>query len=224
MKRFTLITACALAALAVVAQPAVAADPTPSAQDAQKDKKKAAFRIAVLDVDVIERNAAAIKAIQKQLSGYRKEFESEIQKEEESLRTANQELARKRNLLSEEAFAEERRKFEKRVVDLQLLVRVRKQELERVRVEAYDKVQKKVNEVVSKLADETGITLILDMKAVVYGHMDSLNATPEVLKRLDKEMASVGVTKPKRVTLEEAKAMANASGQGGQVKGAEAGQ
>ena len=64
------------------------------------------IKIGVIDINMIIRDAKAFNSIREQISKYKEVYQAEIQKEEEALRNANQELARQRTLLSAEAFAE----------------------------------------------------------------------------------------------------------------------
>ena len=73
-------------------------------------------KIAVLDLNAIRTKSIAIKSIRTQIEKYRKTFQKNIKKEEDALRVANQKLAKRRTLLSPDAFAKERRLFEKNVV------------------------------------------------------------------------------------------------------------
>lgn len=77
------------------------------------------LNIAIVNIDKILGTAAAPKGILAQIKQIRDTYRQEVQKEEEALRQANQELAQKQSLLSPEAFKEERRKFEQNVLAVQ---------------------------------------------------------------------------------------------------------
>ncbi len=172
------------------------------AQQAEPAKKKAAPKIipiripiGVLDVQAILRNASAVKSIRDQITKYGNQFEEEIEKERDSLRKANQELARQRTILAPEAFAEKRRKFEQRVVDVHRLVQRRQRELDKSRKEAMSTVNKAYIEIVAALADKQKLAVILRKNQMAYS-APTLDVTKEILALLDKKLPTVKVAKP----------------------------
>lgn len=151
--------------------------------------------IAVLNLEAIRRDAASVKDIRKQIGQYRAAFQAEIQKEEKALRDANQELARRRSILSPDAFAKERQKFEQRVLNMQKQVQERRQQLEQVKSEAMKQVEDKLNAIVRDIAKKQGFSLVLSgVQAVVLD--ERLDITKEVLDRLNKSLPAVKVPKP----------------------------
>jgi len=153
------------------------------------------LKIAVMDVDAIRRDAKAVKAMQEQIGKYRSKYESEFKKEEEALRAANQDLAKKRTILSPEAFAEERRKFERRVVDVQRLVQVRKQDLDKVRGVAMSKIQEVLNGIIADMVKEQSLTLILSRSQTVT-FSRQIDITKTILERLNAKLPTVTVPEP----------------------------
>ena len=151
--------------------------------------------VKVVDIEAISLTAVAAKDIRAQLQKFRAQFQADIQKEEEALRKANQELARKRALLAPEVFADERRKFEKRVVELQRMAQARNSEFGRVSADAGRELRNAVNKALGQVAKENKITLILDRKGVAMFH-DPLDITAVVLKRLNEQFPSYTVKIP----------------------------
>ena len=76
-------------------------------------------RIAVLDIERVRLNAAAVKAIRAKLGTYLDVYRADTQKEEQEIRTAQEELARKRSAVSQEDYAAERKNLEDRLGDAQ---------------------------------------------------------------------------------------------------------
>ena len=150
---------------------------------------------AVLDVQKILRSAKAVKSIRDQITAYGTNFEKEIEKEREKLRKANQELSRQRTILAPEAFAEKRREFEQRVVEVQRLVQQRQRELDKSRSVAMAKVNKSYIDIISKLATERELFMIIRKGQTAFA-APSLDVTNEVLALLDKKQPTVKVEKP----------------------------
>jgi outer membrane protein len=179
-----LILACCLAL------PVLAAVSPPLCADASSN-----VRVAVLDVERVRLNAAAVKAIRSKLGTYLDVYRADTQKEEQEIRTAQDELARKRTVLSPDAYAEERKKLEDRLAEAQGRVQRRRQALERVNVEAMEHVKQSLEAIVSEIAAERQLTLIIRKDQAVFA-IPAIEITDEVLKRLDQRLPSVQISDP----------------------------
>jgi outer membrane protein len=164
---------------------------------AQESERVGIIRVkmAVIDMNEVRRNATAVKEIRAQVEKFRNQFQAEIKKEEEELRTANQELGRQRAILSPEAFADERRKFELRLAGVQRKVQQRKQNLDKALSDAMFVVQKSLNKIVVDIAKEHNLTLILRKEQTVLV-ATPLNITGTVLKRLNEAVPVIKVSEP----------------------------
>ena len=143
----------------------------------------------------ILRTANAVKGIRDQIAKYGSKFEEEIEKERNKIRKENQDLTRQRTILAPEAFAEKRRKFEQRVVEVQRLVQKRQRELDKSRNEAMTVVNKAYIEVVSKVASENSLAVIIRKDQTAYS-VKTLDITKLILDRLDKKLPTVKVAQP----------------------------
>ncbi len=189
LKHSAIVVLCALAVLASATGPAAAQ------QSGTAEDDIPLLNMAVIDTEVIRRNSAAFKDIRAQIGKYRTAIQADIQKEEAELRSANEELARKRAILSPETFAEERRQFEERLVKVQRAVQKRKMDLDRVGAEAVRKVEVVLNKIITDVASERSLGLILRRRQTVLVAKD-LDITPGVLKRLDTALPSLKVSDP----------------------------
>jgi len=153
------------------------------------------IKVGIIDIDGVRANSKAVQDIHKQITKYRDQIQSSIQKEEKELRKANDELARQRTILSPDAFEVERAKFEKRFAELQKRVQQSKQSLAKVQAEANEKVDKVILEAIQKIIVDEGYTLILKKSATVAS-ASALDLTGDILAILDKELPSVKVSDP----------------------------
>jgi len=153
------------------------------------------LRVAVLDVERVRRSAAAVKVIRTQLSSYLDVYRTDTEKEELEIRTAQEELTRKRATLSPEGYAEERRKLEARLTQAQDRVQRRRQALERVNMEAMEQVKQTLEAIVTEIAAERQLTLILRKDQMVFA-APAIEVTDEVLQRLDTRLPSVRISDP----------------------------
>ena len=188
----------ALFGVLILSQPALAQQASPSGEKAGASEKKFVpmrIPLGVLDVEAILREAAAVKDIRTQITKFGTAFEKEIEKERGDLRKANQELARQRTILASEAFAEKRREFEQRVVEVQRLVQQRQRDLDKSRNVAMNAVNAAYIEIVAKLADERNLAMILRKNQTAYS-VGTLDLTKDVLDLLNKKLPKVKVAKP----------------------------
>ncbi len=183
---FFLFTVFAFTGVATAQQ---AGTPAPAGAD------EPPLRVIVLNLDQIRREAAVVKNINEQIMEFRKGFQAGIQKEEDALRTANQELVKKRAILSPEAFAKQRREFEQRVIGVQKLVQKRKRQLDQAQVDAMFKVEGQLNKIITDIAQQRRATIVLRRNQTILVARD-LDVTADVLARLNKELVSVPVKKP----------------------------
>jgi len=160
-----------------------------------QEKKPLLVKLAIINVEKIQGQATALKQLRAQLEKYGAAYKAEIQKEEQELRKANMDLARKRAVMSPEAFEEERKKFEQRFIQVQRKVQERRRSLDRAGREAKNTVQKSLNESIAEVAKENALTLILRHDQVVFWATD-FDITALVLDRLNKKMPSVTVRDP----------------------------
>jgi len=200
LSQFCRITLTALLGLWALTLPALAQQAPPAKGEGKKKLQKGEIvevqiPIAIIDVQVILVDAKAVKNIREQITKFGTQFEEEIEKERNEIRTANQELARQRTILSPEAFAEKRRKFEQRVVKVQRLVQQRQRELDKSRNEAMIVLNKAYTEIVWKIANELNLAVILRKNQTAYA-IPSLEITRKVLARLDEKLPTVKVSKP----------------------------
>ena len=200
MSQFYRITLTALLGLWALTLPALAQQAPPAKGEGEKKLQKGEILevqipIAIIDEQVILVDAKAVKNIREQITKFGTQFEKQIEKERNEIRTANQELARQRTILSPEAFAEKRRKFEQRVVKVQRLVQQRQRELDKSRNEAMIALNKAYNEIVWKIANELNLAVVLRKNQTAYA-IPSLEITKEVLTLLDEKLPTVKVSKP----------------------------
>ena len=166
-----------------------------NAQDKNK-KQVTSFKIAVLNLEAIRRQATVIKGIHDQISKLEKGIREAIQVEEEALRAANQDLAKKRAILAPEAYTKERKIFEQSVSKVQKMVQQKKQLLSRAKRNALGQVENKLNRLVAALAKEKGFLLVLRTDQTILASR-KLDITSIILDRLNKSISNLKVEIPK---------------------------
>ena len=161
---------------------------------AARAQKLPAAVVAVIDYQRILRDSAAARSIRDQIETRRKAYQDEINKQEQRLHEADKEVAKQRSLLSAEAFAEKRRRYEQDVADVQKMVQEHRRELDSISASALIEVKKALIEVVTGIADERGFNVVLPSSDVLF-FARKIDLTDEVLSKLDARLPDVQVPK-----------------------------
>ena len=147
-------------------------------------------RIAVLDYQRLLRDSSSAVDIKAQIARQRQIYQSDITKQEQELRDADQELARQRTILAPEAFAQKRRQFEERVAGIQQSVQARKRDLDRAYDFGIKQVQQALVGIITELAEERGFNLILSRQQIVYADK-ALDISDEVIGQFEERVAGI---------------------------------
>ena len=148
--------------------------------------------IAVVNFEQVLATSTAPKSIREQVQVKRDAYRKEVQKEEADLRKSNQELAQKQTLLSQDAFKEERRKFEQKVLAVQKKVQEKNLNLQKSQTAAQDKVKKALRKVVLEIAQKKGYALVL-RRAQTVVVADQMDITKIVVSELNKQLPTIKV-------------------------------
>lgn len=178
MKKYTLFAVAMLALFFTVQRPAHAQD--------------FPLKIAVVDFVRIDRESEAALSIQTQMKEISQGLQTKFTQSESDLRQAQQDLLNKQALLTPDAFQEERRKFEQRVIQSKQAVQKQNQVLQRAHIRAQDQAKRKMTEILLKYASDNGYTLVLkrSQTAIVA---DQYDITNQIIAELNRQLPTVKV-------------------------------
>ena len=153
--------------------------------------------IAIIDVDQVQLEALAVKAVRVQADKYRQEFQQQGAAEEAVLRTQKQAIEQqaKSNALPQDALAEKARAFDAGVADYQRKEAARRRAFEKSYNAAMAKVQQAMYEATGKVAQAHGANIILPRGQVVLFD-DKMNLTKEIIALMDKALPTVDFPAP----------------------------
>lgn len=151
--------------------------------------------IGIVDIDEIQRESLASKALLVQLNKYRQEFQQESVAEDKALRATQQEIEQQRKTLTPEALTEKARAFDLSVAEFQRKDQARRHALEKSFNMAMGKVQQAMYEATRKVATEHGANIILPRGQVLLFD-DKMNMTKEIVALMDKALPSVDFPTP----------------------------
>lgn len=167
----------AIIAILVAAAPAVA--------DASKSMK-----VGVIDLQRIHQDAKASKQLQIQIEKQRADFQTDLTKVEEQLRTLEKTLIEDQKKLSEADFNKKRQDFETKVAEAQKKVAAQRESWENGFSIAVGEMRKSLEKIANDIAVKEGYTLMLPLAAVLYFDA-SYDITDQVLKILDERLPVV---------------------------------
>ena len=167
----------------------------PQAQASDATVKLPAPVIAIVDVQRILQESLAAKSVQKQLEAQRAKFQNAIEGEENGLREAEQELAKERDKLAAQAYAEREQQLRQRFSVVENHVQSRRKVLDQSSTDAMNAVHGALLEVTDKVAHEHGANIVIVKQQALWTDQP-LDITDEVLKQLDQKMPKLDVTMP----------------------------
>jgi Skp family chaperone for outer membrane proteins len=146
--------------------------------------------IAVVDLVVIRRDAAAARSMAQQLESYVVDYQRDIEADEAALRDAQQQLESRQETLSAGAYAQERRRWELDVAQAQQRFQERRRALDQARAAAWQTVDQTLVRLIRDIAAERKLKVVLHREQTVYA-ASALDITEEVLRRLDRTLPTV---------------------------------
>ena len=172
-------------------------DATPSAAEKSMEVK----RIALVDLDGILRAADANYRVRELLDGQRAKFQEEFRVIEVNLQQSERDLLAKRELMAKDEYDKFVVAFQARVSSVQKEIQYKRQSIDNAYQKALSDIRKLAIEVITKIASEREIDLILNRDSSVI-FLPHLNISDEVLSRLNER------TKNARIEVEIKKPVA----------------
>ncbi|MGB0626236.1 MAG: OmpH family outer membrane protein [Alphaproteobacteria bacterium] len=173
--------------LAVTAVATVLLSAPAMAQDVEKPPVPS---IAIIDVDKVMRESLAVKSARTQIDEIAGNLQEQIAKEEEAMRSEEQQLQQQRAILTPEVYSERRQSLQERAATLQQRARSLRQTLDRGMAQTMQRIQLVLFDEVGKLAKEIGVNLVLPRSQIVVA-FDSFDISDEALKRLNERLSEI---------------------------------
>jgi len=146
----------------------------------------------VVDVQRILDESQAARSVQKQLETQRSKFQTEIEKEENGLSQAEQDLAKSRDQLTPDAYTDREQQLRQRFAIVERHVQARRKVLDQAFGDSMNTVRANLLAIVNDVAHERGANLVLIKQQVLWTDK-ALDMTDEVLSRLNTKLPQVTV-------------------------------
>lgn len=144
-------------------------------------------KIVVVNVKQVMKESLAAQDANKQLETKRSQYQAQITAEEGKLKSAEEELIEKKNILSKDALIEKQKDFMKQINDVRSDVQKKKINLDNAYKNALNEIQTAMTEVIEGLAVEQGFNIAMPTAQLVYATAD-MDITDEVVKRLNAKL------------------------------------
>ena len=152
---------------------------TPAAEKSMEVK-----RIALVDIGGVLRAADANNRVRELLDGQRAKFQEEFRAIEVDLQQSERDLLAKRELVAKDEYDKLVTEFQARVSSVQKEIQYKRQSIDNAYQKALSDIRGLAIEVITKIASEREIDLILKRDASVI-FLPHLNISDEVLTRLN---------------------------------------
>lgn len=146
--------------------------------------------VLVVDMQRIQRDAAAAVNVREQSTAMRAELEAMVAERAKAISKEEAELAELRERLEPDEFRQRVREFEKKVFANRDFAQQGSTKLQAVRVQASNQLRRAIAPILAQLLRERRAQLMLDKSQVILS-VDTLDVTDEALKRLDSALPTM---------------------------------
>ena len=152
-------------------------------------------RIGIIDIQAVLRESTAVQSLSNQVDEQRQLVLNAIQEREETLRSADVDLAQRRASLSAEDYAEEREQLSVQGIALQRDLQEQRRRLDQLFSRGMAQVQEVLLQISQDIARENGLDLVLAKTTVIIVRPE-FDFTGEALTRLNAQLAVIGLPAP----------------------------
>ena len=149
-------------------------------------------KIVYLDVNKLLNESDAGKYINNELNKINNSNIEEFKKIETSIKSEEEKILKQKNILKNEEFNDKVNELRDKYKSYQDLKNNKNSEINKLRLNAGNKILKIVNEILSKYSKENEISLIIDKKNIIIGKTQ-LDVTSEILSLLNKKINKVEI-------------------------------
>ena len=166
--------------------------PAYAAGEAATAPAASAPTFGVVDMSKVLQVTDAAKDIFSQLEGKRKEYQGQIAHEEDTLRSAEQEIMKQKDTLSKDEFEKKRAGFEEKVIEGQKLVQTRKHTLDVAFNTSMTSLRREAAKIVADIAHDKHYSAVFTQDAVMISTPD-LDMTDMVIERMNQNVKKIPI-------------------------------
>lgn len=149
--------------------------------------------VGLVHVARIAQESKAGKSMAAQVQTLNADLKKLIEKEEQQLKNAEEQLQRQRTIVSPEAYQQKRQDFQKEVATLQQKIRIKSRETELGLRKAEQELKQAISKIIGDIALEKNLELVVPREQILYG-VGKLDITNAVIQQLDSTVSKVKVS------------------------------
>ncbi|MDO8606257.1 MAG: OmpH family outer membrane protein [Phaeospirillum sp.] len=151
--------------------------------------------IIIVDVQMAQRESLAGKALIAQRDKFQQSFQSDFNSTRQQLQASDQELARQKAAIPQDAYDQKAKALEQQVIAFQRRTQVAVRALEKSTEVASAEMMNAILNITGEIANEMGANLVLPKQQVVL-HEPRMDVTPMVIERLNRRVPTVNFPVP----------------------------
>ncbi len=148
--------------------------------------------IAIVDMNNLLERSVAVQSIKDQINTISENLSEELSSDEKKLKEEESRLLDQKGKTSQEEYDKLVNEFNKQVSEIQKKSQEKKTKIEKAHSEAMRKVNKTINEIITRYAEEKNYSVVLAKPNVLY-HKNSREITEEVISLLNQRLQYVQV-------------------------------
>ena len=173
--------------------------------------------IGVVDVPEIQRDSAAFNQVREEIERRRQRLNEDLQREQNSWREQQQQLANQRAGLPPDQLRQRERDLQDRITESQRIFRERSRAIEQVAQGALVEIEQALGSVIRQVAASRSVNMVLPRPLVIYNE-PPFDLTAEVSQQFNRALRSVTIP-PEGAAGNEAAAPTARPGPGGAQQG-----
>lgn len=151
--------------------------------------------VIIVDIQQAQRESMPGKALATQRDKYQQNFQTEFNNARQSLQRSDQELAKQKGTMPQEAYDQKVKALELRVVAFQNRTQMAVRALEKSTDAAMAELMNAILTITGEIAAEMGANLVLPKQQVVL-HEPRMDVTVQVIERLNRKLPTVNFPVP----------------------------
>ena len=153
-------------------------------------------KIAVINVQAIERESVVFSDLRKQVNDRREMLQKNIQQAENEIRESAESLESKKNIISQEEFSQQQQLLQQKIQNIQRQLQIGKRQLDLAYNEALQMIQKVMRKAVLEVSKKYDLDIILNATPTnpsVAFFSPRVNLSKEILDILNSELPSITI-------------------------------
>lgn len=174
------------------AQRPPAQPPRPAQQPARPGQPPPAAVIGVVDIQEVQRVSTAFSQVRDEIERRRTRLNEDLQREQNTWRDAQQQLANMRAQLTPDQIRARERELQERITDSQRIFRNRSQAIEQAAQQALMQIEESLANVVRTVAQSRSINMVLPRPLIIMND-PVFDITEDVASQFNRTMRTVNI-------------------------------